>query len=276
MLFSSPFTEEQVIYKKWSGSSLNSGCRSQRKFRISIKLRSVMVCLTSFPLRFSCFYRTFTSDHQEPFCLQFRLRWRDDGVKGFDVQVHKKKQKKKHRKCQRTSTCLTYVSVHPPVQWHFTESESSSVFFTCPRSKRTSIQSLIFPLSMSFSLKTLSPDDICRCPKTEKYTRTDTTQWGTTHTIRNINTRKLGLKWLVSPGGSWQPYYAHRDQWTEQKTKTTTPKSEESRACAPFDCLRPSKAKGGWYCRPVPLSHCYWWVWSPRSHRRQKWQGDWF
>lgn len=72
-------------------------------------------------------------------------------------------------------------------------------------------------------------NNVCRCQKT-KYTRTDTTQSGTTRTIRNINTIKVGFKWsysLVSPGGSWQPYYAHRDWWTEQKTKTT-PKSEES------------------------------------------------
>lgn len=90
----------------------------------------------------------------------------------------------------------------------------------------------------------------------------------------------------VGPGGSRQPLYAHRDWWTEQKTETTTPKSEESGGVrgsyAPtsgggrLGCLRPSKAKGGWCCRPVRLSHCYWWVWSPRIHRRRKWRGCWF
>lgn len=60
------------------------------------------------------------------------------------------------------------LSSHSCAMTFFTESESSSVFFTCPRSKRTSIQSLIFPLSMSFSLKMLSLDDICRCPQNGK------------------------------------------------------------------------------------------------------------
>lgn len=42
-----------------------------------------------------------------------------------------------------------------------------------------------------------------------------------------------------------------------------------------FDCFRPSKVKDGWYCRPFQLFHCYWLVWSPRSHHRRKSLGGW-
>lgn len=41
-------------------------------------------------------------------------------------------------------------------------------------------------------------------------------------------------------------------------------------------CLRPSRAKDGWYCHHVQLFHCYWSVWNPHSHRRQKSLGGWF
>lgn len=113
--------------------------------------------------------------------------------------------------------------------------------------------------------------------------------------------RKLALKWSYSSessGGSWQPYSAHRDCWTEQKTKNNNNNNNRKwevwwlgggvwrrrRLCTILserqgtgvDCLRPSKAKDGWYCRPVRLFHCYWSVWSPHSRRRRKSPDGWF